>query len=287
MTTPRTLRLTERLPVVARLSRDDAAFLRRHYRHALSVTPYGRRGDFLVTSRGHVGTVVAPSLRLVLLPKLPAGALLRLLDPDAPPGPEDDGLADPATGPADWLVRRLAVRMVARAEAGLPEDYAEDAATGPELRGKLDLPAQLRDPLAAVRFHSRFDIRTPDVPCNRLVRGTANALLASSGIGEGARAALRQALTGYAGIAPLEPTPDQFDAAEADPVAVEGRPLLRLCRLAAEAIAPVPSPGEVACPAFLVNLERAFERLRGCRTVRGDDGWRVSRPAGACVRRAR
>ncbi|HZT81251.1 MAG TPA: hypothetical protein VFA26_13560, partial [Gemmataceae bacterium] len=113
---PRTHVLTEWASAVCRLAPDDVDFLLAHHRHHVELLPAGRRGRYLLTPRGHVGTIVAPTCRLVLRPKLPAASLLYFLDPDAPPpAAEDWATTRPGAEALDLLAGRLAQLLAERA----------------------------------------------------------------------------------------------------------------------------------------------------------------------------
>jgi 5-methylcytosine-specific restriction enzyme subunit McrC len=161
----------------------------------------------------------------------------------------------------DFLAGRLAALLEERAAAGLRRGCREQPERGPYVHGRLDVPAQLRDdPGRKDQLHSRYDDWTVDVPCNRAPKATAELALASPLLGEPARAALRRALRGFDGVGPTELTPEAFAAAEADRLAESYRPLLDLCRLLADGLRPGDAPGDAAGPAFLLDLERVWER---------------------------
>src|SRR5207253_9336450 len=83
-------------------------------------------------------------------------------------------------------------------------------------------------------------------------------VLRSPLVGEAARSAVRQALGGFDAVgAALEP--DSFLLAEAGRLTEAYRPLLDLCRLLADGLAPGGRDGATACPAFLLDMERVFE----------------------------
>ena len=114
------------------------------------------------------------------------------------------------------------------------------------------------------------------MPCNRAPRATAERLLASALLGERVRDALRRRLRGFDEVQSGSPTPDLFAAAAADRQAEGYGPLLDLCRLLADALGPTDAAGSTACPAFLLDMERVFERhvTRGVlEAFAGEEGW--------------
>src|SRR2546423_15710493 len=115
---PRTIPLTERLPRTVRLRRADADFLLARHRAHVEVLPTTERGHYRLTALGVVGSVVAPTVRLWVRPKLPAVNLFHLIDPAAPP-PEQPDRAGPAAGLLPFLAGCFADRLAERVAAGL------------------------------------------------------------------------------------------------------------------------------------------------------------------------
>jgi 5-methylcytosine-specific restriction enzyme subunit McrC len=259
---PRLIRLTERVPRVVRLRRADADFLLARHRGHVEVVPTGRPGRYRLTALGFAGVIAAPSCRLALRPKLPAVNLFHLLDPLAPPPAAADHTA-PVDGDRllDLLAGRLAGLLAERVAAGLHRDYAERAEAATYLRGRLDTAAQARDSgQRRDRLHSRYDDFTADTPCNRLPRAVVEHLLARPDLDAGVRSALRGVLAGFAGVSAGPLTPELCAAAAPDPRAAKGYgPVLELCRLLADGLAPGEQAGPTAGPSFLIDLERVWE----------------------------
>jgi 5-methylcytosine-specific restriction enzyme subunit McrC len=86
-------------------------------------------------------------------------------------------------------------------------------------------------------------------------RATAEALVNHPWLREGLRAALRQSLAGFAEVAPV-PTAE----VALDRLTEDYRPLLDLCGLVRDGLAGGRNEGAVTCPAFLLDMERVFER---------------------------
>jgi 5-methylcytosine-specific restriction enzyme subunit McrC len=259
---PRTLVLTERTTRTCRLPPADVEFLLAQHSAHVELVPTARRHHYRLTPRGHVGTIVGPSRRLVIRPKIPLANFRHLLDPDALlPSGEDSVAALSGMELLDFLAGRLARLLVGRATAGLHRDYVERDEHTPFLQGRLDLPAQLRDPAGPKdRFHCRFDDFTVDVPCNQFPRSTAELVLRWPLLAGPVRAALQQAVEGFAGVRSIPLAPDQFPAAPPGPLTQDYRPLLDLCRLLAEGLTVGGGCGPARFPAFLLDMERVFER---------------------------
>lgn len=257
-----TLVLTERVSAECRLSAADVDFLLAGHRAHVQVLPTRRRGRYRLTPTGHVGTIVAPDARLVIRPKVPVPDLFHLLDPTDPlPTVEDATAVAPGTEALNFLAGRLAHLLAERVAAGLHRAYAERAEQGPFLQGRLDVAAQLRDPNGRRdQLHCRYEEFTADVPCNQLPRATAELVLRSPLVADGVRSALRRSLQDLAGVTSVPLGPESFEAAGPDRLTEAYRPLLELCRLLADGLAPQEAAGAVACPAFLLDMERVFER---------------------------
>ncbi len=258
---PRTLFLRERRSRECRLARADVDLLLAEHRPHVEVIPTRRRGLYRLTPTGHVGAIALPTRRLVIRPKIPLVNLFHLLDPATPPPVSDDRAETvPGTEALDFLAGRLAVLLAERSAAGLHRGYAERTGRGPFLQGRLDVGAQLRE--AGARkdaLHCRFDEFTADVPCNRIPRTVAELVLRSPLAGERARSAVRQALGGFEGVQAVALGADTFADAEPGPLTEGYRPLLDLCRLLADGLAPGGREGAAVCPAFLLDMDRVFE----------------------------
>jgi 5-methylcytosine-specific restriction enzyme subunit McrC len=277
---PRTLRLTEYRPREVRLRRADVDALLAAG-PAFEVIPTRERHRYRVTAQGVAGVLITPNLRVVVRPKIPTANLFLLLDPEAPPDVVAD-TSSPETGTEaiDFLARRLADGMRARAATGLRHGYVERSDQQPFLQGRLDVVAQAREsPAARDRFHVTREEFSADTVLHRLVKATAEALGASPFVSPTARTALRTALGGYAQVSSVLFDPAAFDDRRLDRLAEPDRPLLDLCRLVARAIRPGERPGDAAGPAFLLELERVFERYveRGLRAGLGSDRLEVQR----------
>jgi 5-methylcytosine-specific restriction enzyme subunit McrC len=258
----RTVILTERTARVCRLAPADVEFLLAHHRTHFELTPTGRRHAYRLRPAGLAGVVVAPTCRLVVRPKVPLVNLFHLLDPLAPlPAAADAVTPAPGAEALDFLAGQFALRLEERAGAGLHRAYRERATEGPFLHGALDLPAQLRAaPGRKDRLHCHYDDFTADVPCNRVLRATAQWLLGSPLVGGGVKATLRQALPGFEEVQSLPWGPAAFDAAARDRPPPDYEAMLDLCRLLAGGLAPGEGAGPTPAPAFLLDMERVFER---------------------------
>lgn len=262
----RTVFLQERTTTACRLSPADVAFLLAEHLAHVTLFPTDRRHHYRLTPGPHVGTIICPESRLVIRPKIPLTNLFTLLDPAAPLAiVEDRSEAIPGTEALTFLAARLAQMLTEQAAAGLHRGYAERTHEGPFLQGRLDVASHVRAPAGRKdRLHCRFEDFTTDVPCNQVPRATADLVLRSPLLTENARAALHRALEAYAEVSLVALRPESFTAALPDGGTPQARaayrPLLDTCRLLAEGLAPRAAAGAVSSPAFLLDMERVFER---------------------------
>jgi 5-methylcytosine-specific restriction enzyme subunit McrC len=255
--TLRTLRLTEYRPREVRLRRVDVDALLAT-RGAIEITPTCQRHRYRITAQGVAGVLLTPNLRVVIRPKIPKANLFLLLDPDAPPDLLTDMSEDePGSEAIDFLARRLADVMRARGAAGLHRGYVETSDRQPFLQGRLDVAAQARESASGrTKFHVTRDEFCADTAMHRLTKATAEAVVSSQLISPAVRYALRLAISAYADVTSLP-----LDLAALDSLTAEAdRPLVDLCRLLARGLQPGELAGEIAGPAFLLDMERVFER---------------------------
>lgn len=259
---PRTLFLTERRPILARLAPVDVAFLLEHHRGHLEVLPAGPRHRYRLTALGCTGVLVAPACRFVIRPKIPLVNVFAMLDPLADVDAGQDRLAPPTgTEALEFLAGQLARRMAERVATGLHRAYRERREQGTLLHGRLDLPAQLREaPGRKNQLHSLYDDLSIDIPCNQIVKATAEALLTSPLLGAEVRTALRQALVGFEGVSSVSLSPSLWETIGSERLPAEYPPLLELCRLLADSLTLCNAVRPIPAPSFLLDLERVFER---------------------------
>ncbi len=271
-TQQRTYRLIERQPRLCRLTRTDVAVLLAHHSPHLEILPTDRPTRYRITSLGHVGTIITPSLRLVIRPKIPRTNVFHLLDPDHPPQVVDNRTQVViGTESLDFLAMRFAALLAERAAVGLQRGYVERVTSGSFLQGRLDTAAQLRAaPMSKTVLHSQFEEHSTDIPCNQVPRAVAELLLRSSLVAEGTRHAVREALTGYEQVQPAVLTADTFSQAVA--VTDAYRPLLDLACILAEGFAPGDAAGNTLAPSFLLDMDRVFETYLTRCVTRGLDG---------------
>jgi 5-methylcytosine-specific restriction enzyme subunit McrC len=265
----KTLILEERRPRLCRLSHADASFLIREHRCHLDVLPDPRPHRYRLVANGYVGVILAPSLRLVIRPKLPLRNLLHLLDPSATFAGEDEVQgreAEPVDVVADWFRCRLDDLIA----SGLHQGYRESPSQGSLLQGRLDVRAQLRNaPGRKDQLHGQVEHFTRDMPCNQVLRSTTELLVASPLLAEEVSQSLRQTLQKLEGISTIPLHDEVWKTLAGASLPPAYRPVLELARGLAQGCIPTDQTGTTPAPAFLLNLERLFERhiSRGIETA--------------------
>lgn len=139
----------------------------------------GTPGAYTLSTKGKVGVMQWPNLRLELQPKIKIANLLFLLSYSLAPAVRDTLLAQMGLQ-ADLheTLARMFVRQVALlVRQGLLSGYHEVAESGPVLRGRLDIATQLnrhynRYPPLACKFQDYSE----DIPENRLLVSALNHL---------------------------------------------------------------------------------------------------------------
>ncbi len=253
----KTLTLTERHAVVRRLPRPDLDDLLGNFRGVVEATPTFTRGLYRLVARGYTGTFRTTSLRWELIPKLPWAAIRWMAS-------GHDGVSGNGPSP-DWgvamanlLADRLAGLIRERTAAGLHCDYVEQHTVGPTVRGRIDLPRQLRGALPeGLRFHLVDSEFTSDVVWNRLPNAAARRLLAVPGLAADVRQRLANAISPLDGVSNLEASPADFARLQYDARTEPYRPVIHLARL----VLGQQSPADDG--SLLVNLEYLFQQHVG------------------------
>jgi 5-methylcytosine-specific restriction enzyme subunit McrC len=255
----RTIRLRERQTRLYRLRRADVEFLVAQHPQHLDVEFTPDRNWYRLTPRGVAGVIAAPTCKLWILPKLPWDNFARLLDPaqqwfkDAP-----RAICQSPRGLPDFLIDRFVHLLRLRISEGLIRGYTERFEVIGQVRGRIDVAAQLRiGPGLPQRFACHFDELSIDIPCNRLLKAIGERLLASAWLNQRVRPDLQSLLRNFAATESVSLSLDAFAEVLADPRAADYRPLIELGHMLLAACSL--GHGEI-CSAFLFDMERAFER---------------------------
>lgn len=242
------LTLTERRTVVRAMPRAVVTELAERFPHAVEVLPTFDRRRYKLTARGYVGWVRVGEATVTFRPKRPWAEVRCLFAPPSPDPRSRVGLTSGGEGGLlDLLAHRLAALMLARASAGLLRGYVEREVTDSHVRGRIDLPSQLRRPThQPTLFDQIADEWTPDVPFNRLPKSVAVRLLAEPGMSADVREALGRAVAAFAEVSDTPVSVSERTGMMWDGRTEPYRELIDWCDL-------------IGSENVLVSLERAFE----------------------------
>src|SRR5436190_2190042 len=209
-------------------------------------SPRARRRWMATTSATACGTCPSAASRRSETDHAPDPAPARTADDHVPAGPRRGRLPDgapprPIPAPADHAAPPLARHASRRRRR--PHD---DAAQHRQAPGRHDT------------LHGRHEEFTADLPCNQVPRAVAESLLPL--VAAPVRAALETLLPALADASPVSLNPALWAQLLHSPAPPAYSPLLDLCRALADALSPAQQGGSGA-PAFLLELERLFERF--------------------------
>ena len=144
----------------------QARALRHLARGRLAISPGDAEGSWHIKASSYVGTIVTPGLRLLIVPKVTTANLFYLLE--ASGRPLDTGPAQFDYEQARDLVPSFATFYARHLETaltqGVPRAYQERQERLTGVRGRIDLPAQLRLAGLPLPAECRFDDYTADIP---------------------------------------------------------------------------------------------------------------------------
>jgi 5-methylcytosine-specific restriction enzyme subunit McrC len=243
--------------------------LRHLAQRRLTILPGDASDSWRVKASSYVGTIVTPDVRILIKPKIETANLFYLLE--AGGRPLDVGAAAfdyEATGDlipsfATFYARHLETALT----RGVPRAYLETQERLAGIRGRVDLPAQLRLAGLPLPAECRFDEYTADIPLNRILRGAAVRLLRLPGVTLPTRQAL-QRLAAQLGEADL-PRPADLQARTTFTRLTEHcRPAEHLARMVLGASSLLDAVGATGAAVFLIDMNKAFEDFVASRLTR-------------------
>jgi 5-methylcytosine-specific restriction enzyme subunit McrC len=243
--------------------------LRRLARGAVTLQLDDTASTWSLTSSHYVGTIVIPGVRILITPKVPAANLFYLLEASGKPvdiGPaafDYDTTRDLIPAFATFYARHLETAL----GRGVPRAYREAHERLPGIRGRVDLPAQLRLAGLPLPAECRFDEYTADTRLTRVLRGAALRLLRLPGVTIPTRQALQRlaAMLGEAGPCTPEDirVPTVFTRLDE-----HCRPAERLARMVLGNQTLAGAAGTANAGVFLIDMNTAFETFVAARLSR-------------------
>jgi 5-methylcytosine-specific restriction enzyme subunit McrC len=261
--------LTEYDSAPIRLDVNQVRVLRRLARGAITLQLDDTASTWCITSSHYVGTIVIPGVRILITPKVDTANLFYLLEASGKPvdiGPaafDYDTTRDLIPSFATFYARHLEKAL----GHGVPRAYQETQERLPGIRGRVDLPAQLRLAGLPIPAECRFDEYTADTRLARVLRGAALRLLRLPGVTVPTRQALQRlaAMLGEAGPCTPEDihVPTVFTRLDN-----HCRPAERLARMILGNETLRGSTGTADAGVFLIDMNTAFETFVAARLSR-------------------
>ena len=245
--------LTERRSTLVRLRRIDVAELIADYARIVEVVPTLRRGCYKVTARGYVGSFQTANRRWIIVLKIAATVFQNFI-----PLHHSSSQKSSSNTSEAWygqlvnlIAERLRSLLESRIAAGLIRDYVQQETESATIRGRIDLPRQVRNTTPTTRFHLITDEFTTDVIWNQVPKSAALRLLTLPFLSDEMRVRLQANLQAFTGVSPLSGglSKLQFTARTA--------PYQALIELSTMIL----YSGGTSCDSgsFLLNLEQLFQ----------------------------
>jgi len=265
-TADRPVVLTEYDSAPIQLNADQECVLRRLARGRITILPGDAVNTWRITTSSYVGTIVTPDVRILIRPKVATANLFYLLEASGKPLDighavfDYDKTRDLIPSFATFYARHLEKAL----GQGVPRAYEEVQERLPGIRGRVDLPAQLRLAGVPVPVECRFDEYTADTRLNRVLRGAAIRLLRLPGVTMPTRQALQRLVGLLDEAGPFRPgdlhTPVVFTRLNE-----HCRPAERLARMVLVNETLHDSTGASGAGAFLIDMNTAFEEFVAAR----------------------
>lgn len=229
----------------------------------LVFAPTGHTNGYTVTATSYVGTVVTPSVRVVVRPKISLANLFYLLesgDSVLPMSPEDFGYEETSELlPA--LASLFARQVEVATRRGLFHAYREHDERLVAMRGRIDLAAQIRSPGMVSPVACRFDEYTTDVAENRILKCALRRVSRLAGVPERTRVVVTGLLFAFDEVADVEISHEAVDRIVPNRLNRHYGPSLRLAELVLRWSSLIDRAGRRDASAFLVNMNEVFEEF--------------------------
>jgi 5-methylcytosine-specific restriction enzyme subunit McrC len=219
-------------------------------------------GTFRITATQHVGVVITPAVHIVIRPKVSLDNLFALLGVGLPPQAwQRERFAFETSRDLLAALSQFFARALQQATAtGLLRSYRVEQTGLVALRGRIDLPEQIRHPARASTIACTFDEYTADVIENRLLKAATRRLLRVPGVPADARRLLRQALAAFEEVADVPVRADALDRIVFTRLNRHYEPALRLAQLVLRNLSLLDRVGANDASAFLVDMNELFQR---------------------------
>jgi 5-methylcytosine-specific restriction enzyme subunit McrC len=243
--------------------------LRRLARGRLTILPGDTADTWRIKASCYVGTIVTPAVRILITPKVATANLFYLLEASGQPLAvgaatfDYEQASDLIPSFATFFARHLETALT----QGVPRAYHETQERLAGIRGRVDLPAQLRLAGLPLPAECRFDDYTGDTPLNRILRGAAARLLRLPGVTIPTRQAL-QRLTAQLGEAGPPSPADLHSRTVFTRLNEHCRPAEHLARMILGNTSLLDAAGAAGAAVFLLDMNKAFEDFVASRLTR-------------------
>lgn len=258
--------LTEYACAPLQLTGDQARMLRRLARDKVTITPGDDETEWHVKASSYVGTIVTPDVRILITPKVDTANLFYLLE--AGGDPVDIGPAVFDYGTTCDLIPSFATFYARHLEKalgrGIPHAYQDVRERVQGIRGRVDLPAQMRLAGLPIPTECSFDEFTADIRLNRILRAAAERLLKLKGVSVPSRKALQSLVAALGECGTLRPgelrLPIVFTR-----LTQHCRPAERLARIVLGNETLLAATGAAGAGVFLIDMNKTFEQFVAAR----------------------
>lgn len=268
-------------PQEVNLTPAEVFWLRRALADRLDIWPTGESGRYLLKARSHVGFVVLPGGRfLVIKPKVPIDALFALLaavyDPAHNIFQEKPQAYTSVAGLFEFVVRYFVACVEDLVAQGVLHGYRQTAEDLVALRGRLLVTETLRNrPGLNDRHRCAYSRFTADVAENRVLRWTSRCLAALRYQEASLATRLRRIEMALAAVT-LDPDARRLsERIEFHRLNEHYRPAMILARLLLDHLSFSGTAGDSPFVAFLVDMDWLFERYLGAVLKQFAGAWDV------------
>jgi 5-methylcytosine-specific restriction enzyme subunit McrC len=261
--------LTEYGSAPLQLTGEQARLLRRLARDRVSILPGEGATQWYVKASSYVGTIVTADVRVLIMPKVGIANFFYLLEASGDPvdiGPavfDYDKTRDLIPSFATFYARHLE-NALAR---GIPRAYQGVRESVPGIRGRVDLPAQIRLAGLPIPAECSFDDFTADTRLNRILRAAAERLLGLGGVTVLSRKALQRLVAALRECGRLRPE-DLRSPVVFTRLNEHCRPAERLARMVLANETLQGAAGAAGAGVFLIDMNKAFEQFVAARLAR-------------------
>ena len=252
-----------------RLTAVQELTLRRLAQGRLTILPGDAPGSWRVQASSYVGTITTPDLRILIRPKVSTANLFHLLEAGSRSlrvGPEVfdyEETEDLLPAFATFFARHLETAL----SRGVPRAYRELHERVAGIRGRVDLPAQLRLAGLPLPVECRFDEYTGDIALNRILQGATIRLLRLPGVTITTRQALQRLAARLEEAGSLTPI-DLRSETVFTRLNEHCRPAERLARMVLGGSSLLDAVGAAWAAVFLVDMNKVVEEFVASRLRR-------------------